>query len=167
MALKVLGAGFGRTGTMSTYTALNQVGFPCYHMLEVIQNPANKAHVDFWCEVADAPASTQHDWERVFANYTAAVDNPAACVWRELAAAYPDAKVLLTLHPKGPDAWYESTLDTIYTFETMWQSKVLGVFTAFGRKFNAMSHKLIWQRAHGGTMEDRARAIAHFNRHIE
>ena len=33
MTLEIIGAGFGRTGTMSTYTALNQLGFPCYHML--------------------------------------------------------------------------------------------------------------------------------------
>lgn len=36
MALKVIGAGFGRTGTWSTFAALNRLGFPCYHMQEVI-----------------------------------------------------------------------------------------------------------------------------------
>jgi hypothetical protein len=29
MPLKIIGAGFGRTGTMSLYTALRQLGFPC------------------------------------------------------------------------------------------------------------------------------------------
>ena len=38
MALKVIGTGFGRTGTLSACTALNQPGFPCYHMFEVIRN---------------------------------------------------------------------------------------------------------------------------------
>lgn len=38
MALKIIGAGFGRTGTLSVYTALNQLGFPCYHMFEVLEN---------------------------------------------------------------------------------------------------------------------------------
>ena len=36
MALKVIGAGFGRTGTLSLYTAMNQLGLPCYRTL----NPA-------------------------------------------------------------------------------------------------------------------------------
>jgi len=166
MSLKVIGAGFGRTGTMSLYTALNQLGLPCYHMIEVLKNPANKSHLDFWRRVANSPPGVQHDWEQVFANYTAAVDNPACCVWRELMDAYPDAKVILTLHPRGAEAWYESTIDTIYFSEVMWQFKVLEVLTPFGRKFGDMSRKLIWQRSHKGTMPDRAKAIAYYDEHI-
>ena len=167
MALKVIGTGFGRTGTMSTYAALNQLGFPCYHMFEVIENKDNKTHLDFWQKVANTPAGTKHDWEAVFAKYTAAVDNPACCVWRELMQAYPDAKVLLTLHPRGPKAWYESTIDTIYFTENRWQAKLLSYFAPFVRKMSDMSRKLIWQRNHKGTMNDPAHAIAHYQQHIE
>lgn len=167
MALKIIGAGFGRTGTLSLYTALNRLGFPCYHMFEVLENKANKSHLDFWRKFANTPAGTQHDWSEVFANYTATVDNQACCVWRELLAAYPDAKVILTLHPRGAQAWYDSTLDTIYFTETMWQFKVLELATPFGRKLGDMSHKLIWQRSHQGTMDDPKSAIAHYNQHIE
>lgn len=167
MALKVIGAGFGRTGTLSTCTALNQLGFPCYHMFEVLGNEDNKTHLDFWRDVANSEPDIRHDWDKVFSKYTASVDNPACCVWRELLAEYPDAKVLLTLHPRGAEAWYESTLDTIYFTERMWQFKVLKLTTRFGRKFGEMSRKLIWQRSHKGTMNDRAKAIAHYNRHIE
>jgi len=166
MALKIIGAGFGRTGTLSTCTALNQLGFPCYHMFEVLENPRNKSHLDFWRHVANTAPGTPHDWEQVFANYTASVDNPASCVWRELMVAYPDAKVLLTLHPKGAEAWYESTIDTIYFTETMWQFKVLEFATPFGRKMGDMCHKLIWQRMHQGTMSDRQKAIAYYHQHI-
>ena len=81
--------------------------------------------------------------------------------------AYPDAKVLLTLHPRGPEEWYESTIDTIYFSETMWQARVLEFFVPFARKTAVMSRKLIWQRSHKGTMADRARAIAHYKQHIE
>jgi len=167
MALKIIGAGFGRTGTWSTFAALNQLGFPCYHMREVILNKANKSHLDFWRGVANAPPGTQHAWHRVFANYTATVDNPACCVWRELIDAYPDAKVILTLHPRGAEAWYESTIDTIYFTETLWQWKILQWLTPFGRKFGDMSHKLIWQRSLRGTMPDKARAIGRYNAYIE
>ncbi|TIU20087.1 MAG: hypothetical protein E5W49_13480, partial [Mesorhizobium sp.] len=75
MALKVIGAGFGRTGTWSTFAALNRLGFPCYH-----------SHLDFWRKVANSKPGTPQDWDRVFANYTATVDNPGCCVWRELLA---------------------------------------------------------------------------------
>ncbi len=36
MSLEVIGAGFGRTGTMSLKVALEELGFsPCYHMIEL------------------------------------------------------------------------------------------------------------------------------------
>lgn len=167
MSLEIIGAGYGRTGTLSTFTALKELGFSCYHMTEVLLNKENKSHIDFWNEVANSPAGEQHNWEVVFKNYTAAVDNPACCVWRELTVAYPDAKVLLTLHPRGPEAWYESTINTIYFTETKWQFKVIKTFVPFMRKFGNMSHKLIWQRSHAGTMTDKDAAIAHYKKHIE
>ena len=38
MALKVIGSGFGRTGTMSMKEALGVLGLgPCHHMLEVME----------------------------------------------------------------------------------------------------------------------------------
>ena len=167
MSLKIIGAGFGRTGTLSTYTALNELGYPCYHMTEVILNKENKTHLDFWNRVANAPAGKQHNWDEVFENYAATVDNPGCCVWRELLEVYPDAKVLLTLHPRGPEAWYESTIDTIYFTENLWQFKVLKVFTSFGKKMGNMSSKLIWQRSHKGTMDNKAVAIARYHEHVE
>jgi hypothetical protein len=47
MALQVIGAGFGRTGTLSLYTALNSLGLPSYHMVEVLRNRANRHHLAF------------------------------------------------------------------------------------------------------------------------
>jgi hypothetical protein len=135
-------------------------------MFEVLENKENKSHLDFWCKVADGNSGTQFDWEQVFSKYTAAVDNPACCVWRELLAAYPEAKVLLTVHPRGPEVWYDSTIETIYFTETMWQFKVLEIATPFGRKMGNLSRKLIWQRSHKGTMNERDKAIANYNQHI-
>lgn len=167
MALKLIGAGFGRTGTWSTYTALNQLGFPCYHMHEVLTNKANKTHLDFWRKVANSPPGAQHNWDHVLARYTATVDNPACCVWRELLAANPEAKILLTLHPRGAEAWYESTIDTIYFTENVWQFKVLEWLTPFGRKFGNMSRKLVWGRTLKGVMGSKAQAVARYEAYVE
>jgi hypothetical protein len=38
MALDIIGAGFGRTGTMSLKFALEQLAYPCYHMVECFPN---------------------------------------------------------------------------------------------------------------------------------
>ncbi len=165
--MKIIGVGFGRTGTLSTFTALNQLGYNCYHMFEVLENNANKHHLDFWHRVAHAEPGTPHDWNVVFENYDATVDNPACCVWRELVDKYPDAKVLLTLHPRGPEAWYKSTINTIYKSETLWQFKVLTFFIPKIRKMTQMCRKLIWQGSHKGTMKDPDQAVAHYHWHIE
>lgn len=167
MALKVIGAGFGRTGTWSTFAALNRLGFPCYHMQEVILNKSNKGHLDFWRRVANSRPGTAHDWNRVFANYTATVDNPACCVWQELMAVYPDAKILLTLHPRGAEAWYDSTIDTIYFTEILWQFKVLEWLTPFGRKFGDLSRKLVWGRTLKGVMGEKSKAVARYHAYVE
>jgi hypothetical protein len=167
MPLKVIGAGFGRTGTNSTYTALKQLGFPCYHMFDVLENPANKTHLQFWNTVANSPVGTQHQWDQVLVNYTAVVDNPTTCVWRELYAQNPDAKILLTLHPKGAEAWYQSTYETIYFTQRLWQFKVLRLLTPFGRKMGNMTEKLIWKGFMKDCMRSKESAIQHYNNYIE
>ena len=166
MSLQIIGAGFGRTGTDSTRVALNELGFPCYHMREVMAR-RNQGHLAFWQEVATAPEGAQHEWERVFADYTAAVDFPASCVWRELMAAYPDAKVLLTLHPGGSEAWYESTWETIYYGERVWHWKVLERVIPVARRFNQMVRKIIWDRCLQGTMRDRGAALGRYIENVE
>ena len=166
MALQIIGAGLGRTGTLSTFMALRTLGFPCYHMYEVLFNRENKHHLKFWRQVANSPPGTQHDWNRIFANYAAVLDNPACCVWRELAAGYPNAKVLLTLHPQGAEAWYESTIETIYLSETRWQFKVLKWFVPSSRRYGDLS-KLIWGRTLKGVMGDKVKAVARYNSYIE
>lgn len=40
MTLRIIDSGFGRTGTMSTKMALEQLGLgPCHHMVEVLGSP--------------------------------------------------------------------------------------------------------------------------------
>jgi Sulfotransferase domain len=41
MGLKIIGSGFGRTGTMSLKRALEQLAFgPCHHMEELLMTPS-------------------------------------------------------------------------------------------------------------------------------
>src|SRR5581483_1983472 len=102
--LLVVGAGFPRTGTTSTKAALERLGFgPCYHMFDVMMRPG---HAERWVRIAGQPQRTREDWDRVFAGYRSCQDWPAGYYWRELAAAYPDAKVVLTV--RDPHRWYPS-----------------------------------------------------------
>lgn len=109
MGLKVIGSGFGRTGTMSTKIALEQLGFgPCHHMVEVMADPAQPP---YWDAVV---AGQQVDWKAVFAGYTTQVDFPGAAVWHQLAEAFPEARVIHTERPE--DEWWASYSKTIGKF---------------------------------------------------
>lgn len=106
MPLSVIGAGMGRTGTKSLQAALETLGFaPCDHFYKVWEM---QSLWPVWGELIDG---TSKDWERVYSNYKAAVDCPAWFYYRELAAFYPNAKVILTI--RDPDQWYESAQETV------------------------------------------------------
>ncbi|HZP29358.1 MAG TPA: sulfotransferase [Acidimicrobiia bacterium] len=107
MALQVIGAGLGRTGTASLKQALEELlGGPCYHMFEV-GNRADDPAV--W---ADAYEGKMPDWGSFFSGFEATVDWPAAPFWREMSEAFPDALILLSV--RDPDDWWKSASDTIF-----------------------------------------------------
>ena len=161
MTLKVIGAGFGRTGTSSVRAALGDIGYRCYHMSEVLFSPSKKGDIDLWRAAADAEDRSKIDWAGIFADYDATIDFPGSAFWRELAETFPEAKVILTHHPKGPDGWYDSTINTIYGGVGPAGS------TEFGRKVNDLMNDLIWNGALKGTMDDRDAAIARYKAHSE
>jgi hypothetical protein len=108
MALDVIGAGLGRTGTFSLKFALEYLGFgPCHHMAEVRANA--RSQLPKWLAAIDGGA----DWDWVFQGYRSAVDHPGCAFWRELVVRYPDAKVILTV--RDPDAWFRSVSETIFS----------------------------------------------------
>src|SRR6056297_3188190 len=106
MTLRIIGSGFGRTGTRSLKDALEHLGFgPCHHMAEVFQNPPQ---VDHWTALAKGQPV---EWRDVFDGYVSQVDWPGAHVWRQLADAFPDALVLHSHRPA--DIWWGSFSKTI------------------------------------------------------
>ena len=108
MTLQVIGAGMPRTGTLSLKTALEQLGFgPCHHMTEVFAHPEQWP---FWERLGDGE---QIEWEDIFAPYRSTTDAPGVYFWRELAARYPNAKLILT--ERDPERWYASMAATIFS----------------------------------------------------
>jgi len=96
--MQVIGAGFGRTGTLSLKHALETLGYdPCYHMYAAYQDD----HMERW----------RHGDLHVLDGYRATVDWPACTYWRELTAMYPDAYVVLSV--RDPDRWWDSFDDTV------------------------------------------------------
>jgi hypothetical protein len=107
MALRVIGAGVGRTGTHSLKLALEQLlDGPCYHMSELFGRDDDIA---VWHAAARGEPA---DLTGMLDGYAATVDWPAAAFWRELREGSPDAVVLLSQR-RSPEAWWDSFSRTI------------------------------------------------------
>ena len=147
MPLKVIGAGFGRTGTDSMREALTILGFgPCHHMFEVIQNETQKQR---WRALVQGAVP---DWENLFEGYSSCVDWPSAYYWRELAEAYPQAPVILTYRSSA--SWWDSFEKTLLP----------GISKSADPQ--SLGLALIAAKVFGGRMADRAHAIATYEANV-
>jgi hypothetical protein len=151
MPLSVIGAGFGRTGTESMKLALEALGLgPCHHMHEVHSDPEQ---IKLWREIARGEPA---DWEAAFAGYNSAVDWPSAYFWRELANAFPEAKVILTV--RSAESWHASMEKTIFhSLRNSTDRDSVGI-------------RLVAERVFGGRLDDPAHAMAiyeHNNREVQ
>src|ERR687889_763828 len=161
MNLEVIGAGFGRTGTMSLKAALEELGFgPCYHMREVFEHPE---HIGPW---RAAMRGEPVDWERILGDYRATVDWPGCTFYGELLERNPDAKVILTV--RDPQRWYESVRDTIYRTSGAYYSvafRLAGLVTPRARRLIRASRfvsELVWEGDFDGRFGDRGHATGPF-----
>ncbi len=170
MPLRVIGAGFGRTGTLSLHAALEEVGFaPCEHMTNIFDHPGRFA---LWREAARRKRRGEPiDWEQLLGGYQATVDWPGAYFWEELVTAYPDAKVILTV--RDPERWYASTRDTIYTPRRMETASrltaallaLVGALAPPVRAIARLTDEVIWSGTFDGRFEDKDHAIRVFTDH--
>jgi Sulfotransferase domain len=106
MSIEIIGAGLPRTGTLTQKLALEKLGVgPCYHWVNVI---ADLDQVELWDRALDGDGP----WGEVFGDgFRSTVDWPGGYFYRELAAAYPEAKVLLSV--RDPEKWEPSFRETI------------------------------------------------------
>ncbi|WP_223420773.1 sulfotransferase family protein [Tateyamaria pelophila] len=152
MALKVIGSGFGRTGTKSIKDALEFLGFgPCHHMYEIVEN---LDQLPSWQALVKGQ---RRDLENIFEGYTSQVDWPGAHFWQQSMTAFPDAKVLHSVRP--PEKWWASFDKTI--------GKLLDTYPSMDipppmRELLDMSRDFIGAQTFGGNYRDREAAIAAF-----
>jgi hypothetical protein len=107
VTLRLIGAGLPRTGTSSLREALQHLlGGPVYHMSEAFAHPE---HLPTWVAAIQGNPPV---WGEFLAGYVAGVDTPFSSCWRDLAAAYPDAPVLLS-HRGSAVTWYRSMESTV------------------------------------------------------
>ena len=154
--VKVIGAGFHRTGTLSLRAALERLGYgPCYHMVEL---RGHLEHTASWLAAADGDAGALQE---VLQDYSAAVDWPACHFWRELADLHPDAKIILTV--RDPDQWFDSHCGLLRGVLRMRAASPGGPSAAIG----PIIKRLMIQDTFDGRIANRAHCTAVFQRHAE
>lgn len=152
--LKVIGAGYSRTGTLSLKHALEILGVGrCYHFTELLK----RRHATSWLAVLDGATP---NWDELFAGYSATVDWPAVTYYRELAEHYPAAKVILTI--REPGQWHASLKDALLPLR-----RALPSWVPWASRIGRLTDLAIWHGTFKGRAEDRDFAIACFQRHSE
>lgn len=174
MTIQVIGAGYGRTGTMSLKAALEILyGAPVYHMESILLPTPPHSTVDdlpAWDAASrDASGPGHPDWQTLLVDrgFVAALDFPIALHVTDLAAAFPSAKVILTVRPSGD--WFRSwayLLDVQFRIIRRWgwaapRLRTVGDWTTrtiFGPLFGA------WHLPTGGGLNERP-CIAAYEAH--
>lgn len=163
MPLKVIGAGWGRTGTESLKIALEQLGFSrCYHGFDLLNDGGR---LKYWKELHEKGTT---DFDALFAGYHAAVDFPAALYYRQLMERYPEAKVILTVRDAAK--WYDSAGNTIFTKPVPRKLAILKFMGWFSAKLNyvpqvyAHIQTFLFKEAFEDKTEDKDAMIRLFNK---
>jgi len=104
--IELIGAGLPRTGTLTQKEALEILGLaPCYHWVDVLADLDGQ--VPLWDGAIDGTVKP----ETILEGYRSTVDWPGGYFYRQLAEAYPEAKVLLSV--RDPERWEPSFRETI------------------------------------------------------
>jgi len=151
--MKIIGAGFGRSGTMSIKAALDQLGAgPCYHMKITLKR---YHHLHFFLQ---AWRGKKVNWKRFFKRYQSVVDWPSCSFYKELMTEFPDAKILLNV--RDPGEWYNSMAETIWAIQPAFP-------WWFPRIYRRIHDEIIWNGNLKGVFEDREKTIAVYREWIE
>ncbi len=158
MSIDVIGAGFGRTGTLSFKAALEQLGYaPCWHIEDMVARRPDKPLLA-WQALAQGGAM---DWKKLLEGYRAVSDMPICMYYRELMAVFPDARVVLTL--RDPTAWAKSLRALHQHFLTLTSRPEMQ--TGPGRIWRDTMEALVWSKL--GDVSDDGALTATFTRHTE
>lgn len=151
--MQVICLGLSRSGTMSTYAALKQLGLRPYHAVECGLDNPNGSYRN-WAEAVRAKYHGQgrpyqgKDFEKMLWKYDvcspvpipipraelvyqALTDAPCVLFVDELLELFPDAKVVLQI--RDPDAWARSVKENFEYVLTGWRWKYLLLFDRYVR----------------------------------
>lgn len=99
--MKIIYAGFPKTGTKTMNEALTILGYECYDYMENYMYLGKD-----WSKIF-REGGTKEDFRRMFENVDACMDVPSCYFWEEIHEAFPDAKIIFS-ERSSEDAWWKS-----------------------------------------------------------
>ncbi|XP_078486096.1 uncharacterized protein LOC100178273 [Ciona intestinalis] len=139
--MKVIIAGYPKTGTKSLTSALRTLGYTVYDYLENFQFLCND-----W-ETVLTEGGNSEDFYRMYNGVDATLDSPVFVFWEELHRTFPDAKVILPI--RDEDKWIVSFKKQCRQIDDHMLMKFYKFFTPTGRRYQAYTNT--WVTAALGT----------------
>ena len=122
--MKIICAGYAKTGTKSITEALRHLGFTVFDWEEQIFD-----FVDHWVDVFQN--GTKPDVKRVYQNADAVVDMPGTLFYEEVMEAFPDCKVILS--EREEDSWIKSFVNQLESMKAA-RSKMSSLLSPTAKK---------------------------------
>ncbi|XP_077967459.1 uncharacterized protein LOC120343356 [Styela clava] len=126
--MKVIVAGFSKTGTNTMATALGILGYSVYHWEDHFIHLEKE-----WLKILNEGGRTE-DFYHMYKNVDAAAGIPFSMFWEEISEAFPEAKIIF-LQRSSEDEWEESAINQLKKFNKDWKFRLLPIFSYTGYKF--------------------------------
>ncbi|CAK8677577.1 unnamed protein product [Clavelina lepadiformis] len=85
--MKVIVAGYGKTGTKTMYAALSELDYKVYDFYDHYWY-----HGDKWAKILSSSSGSIEDFKEMYQSVDAVTDGPPYLFWEEILQAFPDAK---------------------------------------------------------------------------
>ncbi|XP_039269827.2 uncharacterized protein LOC120344598 [Styela clava] len=116
--MKIIVAGFPKTGTKSMDEALTQLGYKVYGHTEnllILEKEWTKVFYE---------GATIEDFRKMYEDVDAVSDVPACYFWEEILWAFPDSKIIF-MRRKNEDEWFNSLKNQIENFHKNFAIRLL------------------------------------------
>jgi len=171
--LEVIGAGFPRTGTMSTRAALEHLlEGPVYH--DFVPIGERPDHVPLWMKMFKSGQLDPEVEVNILQGFRGGLDTAIIIFYKELMELYPSAKVLLTV--RDPHKWFVSmtnlreitgTVALKQPYVSVLRMMGLGLFVDFLVRIQEPDMPGIQGRINRALAAGEEEAVAVFNAHVE
>ncbi|CAK8677519.1 unnamed protein product [Clavelina lepadiformis] len=128
--MKIIVAGYSKTGTKSMVLALSELGYNVYDFFDHFWY-----HGDQWARIySSGSGGTIEDFKKMYQSVDAVTDAPPYMFWEEILQAFPDAKVILTTR-NDEARWYQSLSKQTRMMKENFTYNLMQILSPTGRKY--------------------------------